>query len=238
MKLRVPLRELSEGSRLLDAEASRYVARVHRLGNGDSFVVFDPDERTEADACITHVTAQSVAISVGATRPAAFVADREIRWIHALPKGDKSDAIVADATELGATTIVFVHSARTVVKLDDDRARAKVVRWEKIAREAARQCGRGDVPTIAPVTTWEDALRSATGTKVCLYEGAIERLRVSVLAEGALTFAVGSEGGLDPTEVECARSLGFGVLSLGEFILRTETVCGAVLGAVRVFGFG
>lgn len=222
------------GTQQLTGDVAHYVQHVHRLRDGDELVLFDPSARVEANACIMHSSTDGLVVDVGEPRAAVNVATREIRWIHALPKGDKADAIVQDATELGATTIEFVHSARSVVKLDRQRALARVARWEKIAQEAARQCGRGDALTIAPVSTWQAAVRGATGTKLCLYEGAIERLTPDAFGDGPLAFAVGPEGGLEPGEVDAARAAGFAPVSLGDFILRTETVCAAVLGAVRV----
>jgi len=47
---------------------------------------------------------------------------------------------------------------------------------------------------------------------------------------------IGAEGGFAPAEVQLARDAGFALVSLGSFVLRTETVAAAVLGAVLVFG--
>ena len=225
----MPVRGLAEGTMTLDAETARYVVAVHRLEAGDALLLFDGAAHNEADARIIGIS--PLRVEVGPLRPAANMAQRNITWIHALPKGDKADAIVRDATELGATTIRFVHSARTVVRLDEERAASRVARWEKIAVEAARQCGRGDVPSIMPVSSWEDACESVSGAKFCLYERATTRLDALVLSGDRLVFAVGPEGGLDEAEVVVAQKNGFAIVSLGELILRTETVCAAVLGA-------
>lgn len=227
--LRVPVRTLSEGPSSLDVIAARYVVVVHRLQVGDALLLFDGAAHKEANALITGTS--PLQVEVGAVRPATKMAPRNITWIHALPKGDKADAIVRDATELGATTIQFVHSSRSVVRLDVDRAASRVARWERIATEAARQCGRGDVPNILPIASWEDACRSASGEKFCLYEAASTRVLASAFSADRLVFAVGPEGGLEPSEVEVARAQGFSIVNLGELILRTETVCAAVLGA-------
>ena len=79
---------------------------------------------------------------------------------------------------------------------------------------------------------------SATAAKFCLWENATEPLAPllrDALARGAPTvFAIGPEGGLTEAEVGEARVLGYAPVSLGRFILRTETVAAAVLGAVRI----
>ncbi len=237
--LRLPLTGVRPGVRVLSTEEARYVARVHRLAEGDLLVVFDPAARIEAEARVTSLRERSVELTIGALSAASVVASRAVRWIHALPKGDKAESIVQDATELGASAIAFAESSRAVVKLDATRAKARAARWEKIAREAARQCGRGDAPVIESVAPWTAALAAAQeSSRFCLYEGATEpcgpRLHAALARGDSLAFAVGPEGGLTPAEVAAAVACGFEVVSLGALILRTETVCAAVLGAVRI----
>ncbi len=84
---------------------------------------------------------------------------------------------------------------------------------------------------------WGDALATEAdpgAAKLCLWERAVEPAKNALarLAAGQpLVIAAGPEGGLEASEVEVARALGFDVVSLGPFILRTETVAAAVLGA-------
>ena len=159
-KRRAPIEGLATGERTLDAEAARYLARVLRLEAGDAFVAFDPKTAKEADARIVSIDHGIVTVAVGEVRSARVVAPREATVIQGLAKGEKCDAIVRDATELGATRIVFAETARSVVKLEGDRARERLLRWEKIAAEAARQSLRGDAPVIA-LASWSEAVATA-----------------------------------------------------------------------------
>ena len=226
MKLRVPMSDLAAGERELDAEQARYVTRVHRLRAGDAFVAFDPKRALEADG---EILARD-RVRLGAPRPAATAA-REVTWIHGCPKGDKADAIVRDATELGATRIIFVHTARIVAKPPATRA----ARWARIAVEAARQCGRSDAPEIAIETKWEAALATDAETRVCLDPRGGPLRDVLGRAKGSLAFAAGPEGGLTDGEIEAAEKLGYVTCKLGAFTMRTETVPAAVLGALALF---
>lgn len=156
-------------------------------------------------------------------------------------QGDKCDAVVRDATELGATRIVVVQTERSVVRLDAARASDRRARWTRIAQEAARQCGRSDAPAIEPVAAWTEALarvEPAAAARFCLWERAVAPLGpalVDALARGGpLAFACGPEGGLEAGEVERAAAAGWTIASLGRLTLRTETVAAAVLGAVVV----
>lgn len=225
--IRVPMSELAAGERDLDARQSRYVARVHRLARGDAFVAFDPERSLECDAELL----SPGRVRLGAVRPARAAA-RAIAWFQGLPKGDKADAIVRDATELGATRVVFVHTARVVARPPP----ARVERWTRIAREAARQCGRGDAPVVALEEGWARALDAANeATKICLDPGGASLRQTLDRAGPSLAFAAGPEGGLTHEELATAEARGFIRCRLGEFVLRAETAAAAALGAAALY---
>jgi 16S rRNA (uracil1498-N3)-methyltransferase len=217
---------------------------VLRFVAGDAFVAFDPDTHLEADAVIVSTgeapfrigEQEAVVIARFETpRPAAVIARAQVTWVHGLAKGDKCDAIARDATELGATRVVFAPCARSVARPKD--AAQKVRRWSRVAEQAARQCGRADPPEIALATSWEEALASCAGARICLHTHATSTLTAKDLATtGPVAFAAGPEGGLTDEEVATAERLGWSVRSLGAFVLRTETVPSAVLGALLVHG--
>jgi len=231
--LRVPMSDLAPGERDLDADQSRYVVRVHRLRKGDRFVAFDPARGVECDAELVAHAKGAARVALGEVRDARAGATRSITWIHGCPKGDKADAIVRDATELGATKIVFVHTARIVAKPHVSRA----LRWSRVAREAARQSGRSDAPDVSLASSWEEALDACDAeTRVCLDpRGAPIRdvlASIETRPRGSIAFAAGPEGGFDAREIEAAEKRGFVVCRLGTFVMRTETVPAAALGAL------
>lgn len=238
---RVPLSNVAAGDRRLEGATAHYVAHVLRLGAGDEFTAFDPAAVREADAVVIEVERDSVVIRLGSVREGSLRAPRSITWVQGLVKGDKCDAVVRDATELGATRIVLSATRRSVIRLDVARGLARRARWTNIAEQAARQCGRSDVPEVGTSKRWEDALDSCASADVrfCLWEGATEPLAqplLDALARGArLAFACGPEGGLDEDEVRIAADRGWVTASLGPLILRTETVAAAVLGAVLIW---
>jgi 16S rRNA (uracil1498-N3)-methyltransferase len=239
-KVRVPLAAAAPGTRTLEPSTSRYLCRVLRLPVGAAIVVFDATARMEADATIELASAEAAEIRIGELRAAEVTARAELVLVYGLAKGDKIDAVVRDATELGATAIVVARTERTVVQLDEARAAARRERWQRIAEQAARQCGRADPPAIVGAFEWSDALACAAScsARYCLDPAAKTRLGAELpgaVASGAsIAFAVGPEGGLTPAEIEGAADRGFTPVSLGRFVLRTETVAAAVLGAVRV----
>jgi 16S rRNA (uracil1498-N3)-methyltransferase len=223
--LRVPLAELAEGERVLPADAARYVMRVHRLRNGEAFVAFDPEARMEADAEILE-SGRRVRIRLGWPRAATVVAIRSVTILQAAAR--KLDQVVRDATELGATRVVVMKTARA------SSSGGRASRWRRIAVEAARQAGRGDAPEISGPLPFDDALALATdGSRVCLHPAA-EQTLAHALADfdAGVTIAIGPEGGFTEEELEVARAAGFALARLGRFVMRSETACAAALGAL------
>jgi 16S rRNA (uracil1498-N3)-methyltransferase len=242
--IRAPIPDLAPGDRSLRGAVAHYLGRVLRLRPGDAFVAFDPKSAREADATTLRVDDGAFVARFGPLRDGVARAARERVWIQGLAKGDKCDAVVRDATELGATRILVVTTRRSVVKLDAARAAERQARWTRIAEQAARQCGRSDAPRIDPPCPWAEAIERVNALepeagKFVLWERAVEPLAPALFTalarEAVLAFACGPEGGLEEAEVDAARTLGWAVCSLGPLALRTETVAAAVLGAVRVW---
>jgi 16S rRNA (uracil1498-N3)-methyltransferase len=245
MKRRAAIPSLAPGERRIEGAIAHYLARVLRLAAGDAFTAFDPATGQEADAVTVWAEEEAITVRFGALRPGPSATSTGVTWVQGLAKGDKCDAVVRDATELGASRIVVTTTERSVVRLDGARAEARQARWARIAQEAARQCGRADVPVVDSPCGWREALERATAAskedgRFCLWERADEPLATplagALASGGALSFACGPEGGLTDGEVALARSLGWRIVSLGRFVLRTETVASAVLGAARVWG--
>ena len=238
--VRAPAPRLGPGPRTLPRDTSHYLCRVLRMDRGDRFVAFDPDTHVEADAVIDEPSADAARVTIGPLRRPAVVADSPLVLVQALAKGDKVDAVVRDATELGATRIVVARTSRSVTKLGEGLVPSRLERWRRIAEQAARQCGRADPPSIDGVHDWPRALDAAgeADARFCLDARAVEPLGArlpAVAASGAsIAFAVGPEGGLDDDEVGAAQDRGFSPVSIGRFVLRTETMAAAVLGTVRV----
>jgi len=104
-------------------------------------------------------------------------------------------------------------------------AEAKI-RWQKIAKEAAKQSGRGTVPQVRPMVSYHEALKMAENTEcpILFYEGGGERLNLLVSEQTKeISIFVGSEGGFEKDEVEKAEAIGVKTATLGKRILRCET---------------
>ncbi|AKT43831.1 RsmE family RNA methyltransferase [Chondromyces crocatus] len=234
--LRVPLTSLAPGLVPLSPEVARYVSRVHRLREGERFLAFDPERALEAEALLVGSGKGPSAARIDVVRAASLVPRRAVTLIQCVGKGDKLDAVIRDATELGATRVVAALSARCVARPQGDRGG----RWRRVAVEAARQCGRGDAPRIEGPLPLTEVLEALDGeAAVCLDPRAERSLGTwlgGMLGDAGgrrgIALLVGPEGGLSEEEMDACSSAGFVRVRLGRFTLRTETVCAAALGAL------
>jgi 16S rRNA (uracil1498-N3)-methyltransferase len=223
---------------VLADEDHRYLTRVLRLGIGDVVVLFD-GAGLEADARIVRIGPRALELKIEARRAIAPSQRPEVTLLQALAKGEKLDVVVQKATELGVARILPVTSARSIPQIEAMRAIGRRARWQKIARAAARQCGRADVPEVEPVTTLPTALSASAkdAFKVMLWEGERQHGLKAVLPDepvSRVVLAIGPEGGFAPEEVEAARAVGFVTVRLGPRILRSET---APLAALSILGY-
>jgi 16S rRNA (uracil1498-N3)-methyltransferase len=228
----------------LEEEASHYLVRVHRLRVGDAFIAFDPEQATEADAELTHTKQRCAICRVQAIRPAVS-SGLPITLLQGFGKGDKADQVVRDATALGAARIVIVETERSVVRLSgarEERSEQRLARWRKIAVEAARQCGRSELPEIHGPMSLGAALSAYGGEHdvgFCCDVAAEQRL-VDAVSEWKpqlrTVVLVGPEGGLSEQELRSAEQAGLTRVRLGPFTLRTETAATVVLGALFLHG--
>jgi len=231
---RVPIAKLSTGELKLDREVSHYVSRVLRLSHGDRFVAFDPEARCEAAATLLLVAKENVTVSVAPLEPATLVPERAVTIIQCVGKGSKLSAVVRDASELSATLVLPAVSKYSVAERGSAAAHARLAR---IAVEAARQCGRGDVLRVEASASLGDILgRFSSGRRVALHPtGApLRDALVSLGRKEPVVLLIGPEGGLAPEELALASDLGFMIASLGPLVLRTETAAAAALGALLV----
>lgn len=246
--LRVPveLKTTDEREIVLPEDSSAYISRVHRLGPGDMFIAFDPEHVLEADAQICRIEHRARVIArLAEIRPATHIARRSITLLQAMSKGDKVDAILRDATELGATCFMPILSERSISRPGHPGTRRE--RLIRVAVQAARQCGRGDIPKIFSPLSLDQALAEiASNTKqpnpiafqsFCLDPHASQPLRdhlITLSHTTPIVLAIGPEGGFSEMELNQMERAGFHRTRLGPFVLRTETVCAALLGALLI----
>jgi len=222
---------------VIDGADARHIALVLRLAAGDMLLVAGTDGKT-GKAEITNANSQTVHLKL--VELIADISEPSVAvWlVQGLAKGEKMDFIVQKSVELGVAGIIPATTDHCVVKYDRAKQVDKVVRWQKIAREAAKQCGRSSIPLIYPVTRLTDIFTCnefAHASKIMLYEGQACRGLKKTLAETVrqtyLLF-IGPEGGFSLDEVNLCQANGAKIVTMGPRIMRTETAALAALSAV------
>lgn len=231
--------ELDGPSVTLQGEAHRYLARVLRLQSGDAVDLFD-GRGLEVGATVMRVGPRDMTLALGERRSMRIPEAPPVTLLQGLPRAERMDLIIQKATELGAARVVPVRTARSAAG-----QQARLDRWERIAREAARQCGRAELMVIAPLLSLAEAVGGLTsgGTRLVPWEEAPGAPALHALVPThpiAMAILIGPEGGLTREEVALATAAGFQVATLGPRILRTETAAIAALAAIqsRVGGLG
>lgn len=230
---------IEEGMVRIVGEDASHIARSLRMTEGENLTLSDGagiDYETE----ILKVQPEEVLLSVKEQHPSLSEPPYEAILYQCLPKGEKMEILIQKAVECGVSAVVPVTSSRCVALLKDGAFEKKALRWNKIAKEAAKQSGRGRmVPILSPKTFAEAVKEMAAGrekgeTSFLCYENEEGRTLFSHLCGLAsppkkISFLIGPEGGLSPEEVALAAENGIVALSLGKRILRTETASSFVL---------
>jgi len=218
----------------LPEDAAHYVLQVMRLKAGEQALLFNaahgewlgelsvPRKKTARFTCLHQVRQAQPSLPV--------------TLCFAPVKGGRTEAIIEKATELGVTHIRPVKTERTII------TSVNIERLQLVAREAAEQCERFDVPTIHPLCPLSQLLGSWPDTMPLFYGDESG-------ASGALAFSdqprpqawgvlVGPEGGFSPQEFHLLqRTQSAKGMAVGPRILRADTACYTLL-AVTAHHFG
>ena len=221
---------------VVSSDDLHHVKNVLRMKDGETLALVDP---TGATAMGTIDTKDGFCIRCGEVSPsAAQEAGGNITLYMGLAKGDKFDFVVQKAVELGASRIVPVAFARSVVKITAKDEEKKCTRWNKIAREAAMQSGRLFLPEVTRPMSVAQVCADIEGMHTLVaYEleknCSIADGLASVPTDAPLGLIVGPEGGIEEREVEAFCASGAVSISLGSRIMRCETAPIALLSVAQ-----
>lgn len=237
------LRATEDGERhvTIGGEDAYHLARVLRAQPGEEIVVSD------GRGCLYEVELTAVAPEAVHGQVRNIRADEaeppvKITLFQSILKGEKMDWVLQKGTEVGITSFVPFLSARTVARPAPNQFEKKQERWQKIVTAAAKQSGRGLIPTVQPITPWAQVAPLLAGQfALVAWEGETTcSLRQALTQREQLTAAqliIGPEGGFDPAEVAALTDQGALSVSLGPRILRAETA-GPIAAALLLYHYG
>jgi 16S rRNA (uracil1498-N3)-methyltransferase len=227
---------LAPGARIaLPDDAAAHLVRVLRLEAGDACTLFNGDGRDYA-ARLTTAGKRGAEAEILEARAVDNESPLRMVLLQGIARGEKMDWILQKATELGVTAFVPVHSERSEVKLEGERAGKRLAHWRSVVTAACEQSARARVPDVAAPEPLSKALTTLPdgGLRLTLdpqADGGVASLAPA--GDGAIVVAIGPEGGWSPRDRDSLRAAGFAGLRLGPRVLRTETAGLAAIAALQ-----
>lgn len=209
-----------------DKQEVRHIRDVMRLDIGLEVNIFD-GRGNEYAGKIKNIDKSSVYIEIiKSIEPIKQVACN-ITLYQALPKKGKMDFIIEKTVELGVSKIIPMITARTVPVVKAGRV-SKIDRWERLARSAAKQCGRATLPVIDSVRGFEECLADSKNSGLVVFAALDKDARplkktLETSRPANISVFVGPEGDFTHNEIRKAKDQGYSTCSLGPLVLRVET---------------
>ena len=225
----------------ITGEDAKHIGTVLRAKLGEKITVCD-GYNNDYECVISEIQKEKVVAKIESKEECQAEAQTKITLFQALPKADKMELIIQKCTEIGVCEYVPVSTERAVVKIDKNKGAKKVERWQKIAESAAKQSGRGIIPEVKDVMSFDEAIKMAKALDGAIIPYELEEERgIKEFAKGfegkSIGIFIGPEGGFSKNEIEKAVSEGIMSVTLGRRILRTETA-GIVASAVLLYELG
>lgn len=211
---------------------ARHLSGSRRLRKGDEFLVFAGDG-VEYGACIEDVSRERVTATVGDVTRQESRPARSVEVWCANVRANRMEWAIEKCVEAGVDVIRPITTERSVRGQEVSESRRE--RWERIAIEAAEQCGRLYLPVIAPVVAFREALEGREGALVVANRDGAPWADVAgeLPEQGSVVIAIGPEGGFSEDEITSAIEAGALVASLGPNTLRTETAAVVAVALAR-----
>ena len=218
----------------LDEEESKHALQVLRLKKDAKIVLLDGLGGVYV-AQVIDTSKQRVVAAILSELPDNEAGTR-VTLYQGLPKADKMESILQKCTELGVHAVqpvLFSRCVRDPLKSGDKW----LLRLRRIAREAAKQCGRGQVPMVGQPKSFAEMMERLAGHRLVLIpweEAAGAHIRDVLRDHPAreIALVIGPEGGITPEEIGRLTALGAKTVTLGPRVLRTETAGMAALAAI------
>lgn len=223
-------------------EDVNHIKNVLRKKIGDKLTICNADISIDYLCEIVEFEEEEIKCNIVEKLETNSESDIKVTILQGLPKADKMELVIQKAVELGAYDITPVEMKRCVVKITDKDKTKKIQRWQKIAEVAAKQSGRNIIPKINNVISIKNICNLCTEYDIVIvaYENEkenklkyeIEKLKSKKTDNLKIAILIGPEGGIDEIEIALLKEHGAKIVTLGNRILRTETVALNVLSII------
>lgn len=219
----------------ISGDDAKHIAKSLRMKIGEPLCVCDT-KGNDYSCVISGIFEQKVELEILSVTKSESEPSVKVTLFFCLTKSDKPDTVIKQSVELGVNEITPVLSSRCVSRPDEKSASKKLLRWQKISEEAAMQSGRGIIPRVNSIISFDDMTKAFNNfDKVFIfYEGGGNEISKILETDKNLAIIIGPEGGFSEEEVEKAKSCGAIVSTLGKRILRAETAPIAALSVIML----
>lgn len=225
----------------LPEACATHLVRVLRLGLGARLILFNGDGH-DYEAELAEIGKKTARAEIRGRQVRDTESPLRLTLAQGVARGEKMDFVLQKATELGVSAIAPLHTERTEVRLDAERAQRRHAHWQGVIASACEQSGRARLPQLAALSTlpdWLASLDKNSPAPACFYldpdaDTCLQSLsgQVDLKQQGA-AFVIGPEGGLGERDLAALRAARATGLRLGPRILRTETAGLALLAALQ-----
>ena len=237
----VKTEQINENEIIIIGEDVNHIKNVLRKKIGDKLEICNQETGTTFECEIAEINETQIKNHI-ITENKMTNSKVLVDIFQGLPKAEKMELIIQKSVELGVNAIIPVKMQRCVVKLDIKSENKKIERWQKISESAAKQSGRNLIPQIHKIIKIEEIskLKNEYDIIIICYENEkenhikkeIQKLKQNKKQEIRIAIVIGPEGGLEENEVKYLEKEGAKIVTLGNRILRTETVALNILSII------
>ncbi|PIE62963.1 MAG: rRNA methyltransferase [Desulfobacter postgatei] len=220
---------------VIHGQDAKHIYKVLRLKPKDTISMTD-GHGTDFTGCINKAAAEYVEISILSEKKSLTESPLDLTLCTAMLKYNKMDEVIKQITQLGVTRWIPFYCKRAIPLSGQKREKKQIQRWQTIARESLKQCGRSRLVDIIPPMDFQQVLAFSKGCshKFAFWETSDRPLAGSVPGENSkAVILIGPEGGFEEEEIRHAVEFGFTSYSLGPRILRAETAAVCACGLIQ-----
>lgn len=219
-----------------------HIKNVLRKKVGDTINICNDDKMMEYLCEIVKLEENKIICHIIKQLETNSESNIKVSIFQGLPKADKMELVIQKTVELGVYDITPVEMKRCVVRLDNKDKKKKKERWQKIAEVAAKQSGRNKIPAVCEINSLKNICNLFPDYDIVIvayekekenklrYE--LEKLQIGETRNLKIAILIGPEGGIDESEIEILKQNGAKIVTLGNRILRTETVAMSMLSII------
>ncbi len=213
---------------ILSGEESHHIRDVLRMDVGETLQVSDGRNFLFRARIAGYENGEALC-SILEQSPLPPPPGPRVTLLQSIPKGKRMTWLVQKSTEVGVHELVPIMMQRSVRLVSSDKATHSTDRWRRVSEEAAKQCGRCELPLIQEPLTLDEALKRVENFPLRIFfnenekEHSLREIRLDYPDPGRIALVVGPEGGTTSEESDLLSSYGFISASLGELVLRVET---------------